>query len=83
MIYELGRGRPVTADNLRQNLGLQNNMALTGRVISPLTRNANRANINPELVLTSERVRRPDGSGETVYSIPRDSLEAVKQALGL
>ena len=82
-IYEIGRGRPITADNLRENLGLRNNMALTGRVISPLTRNANRANIDPATVLTSERQRRPDGSGETVYSIPRDSLEAVKQGLGL
>lgn len=82
-IYEVGRGRPITADNLRENLGLQNNMALTGRVISPLTRNAQRSNINPESVLISERRRRPDGGGETLYSIPRDSLEAVKQGLGL
>ncbi|HKR23000.1 MAG TPA: hypothetical protein VJS17_10410, partial [Pyrinomonadaceae bacterium] len=78
MIYQLGRGRAVSSETLRRELGLANNMALTGRVITPLTVHANRANVNPKSVLTTERKRRPDGTEESVYTIPGDSLEAVK-----
>jgi hypothetical protein len=83
LIYQLGHGRPVGAENLRQNLGLKNNMELTGRVITPLVRHALRANIDRDSVFVTDRKNRPDGSTESVYSIPKDSLEAIKRGLGI
>lgn len=83
VIYEIGRGSPVTSEELRKNLGLANNMALTGRVITPLTRHARRAKIDTKSVLKTDRRRNRDGSLEPVYNIPRESLEAVKRGLGI
>jgi len=83
MIYQLGHGRPVTSELLRRELGLKNNMALTGRVISPLSRYAERAHVDVKAVLTTERRRKQDGSEEPAYSITSDNLEPVKRGLGL
>ena len=83
MIYQLGHGRAVSSETLRRELGLKNNMELTGRIITPLTRHAKRANIDRDSVFITERKNRPDGSTEAVYSIPKDSLEVVKRGLGI
>jgi hypothetical protein len=76
-------GTAIGADYLRRELGLQNNMALTGRFLTPLTRHANRAGIAPERLLITDRNRMANGKSETAYSIPDESLEAIKRGLGM
>jgi hypothetical protein len=73
----------VAASLLCREMNLPNNMALTGRVLTPLTRRAHTVGIPTDRILVSERTRTPEGRAETAYGIPEESLEAIRRGLGM
>ena len=72
---------PISAEALCRAMHVNGNSALAGRVISPISRYANRAGIDPSDIVIALREIASDGSSELKYAVPDDSLDEVLKGL--
>ena len=73
-------GKPMTDAEVRKTLNLENNMQIAGRV-SPLTRTANKYNVNLESFFKKTILNSTPGNRVYQYEIPKQGLAEVREAL--